>query len=194
MQTGLHNLSSQFKPYVMRKIFLLLFIVVAANVSAQNKEYLLSLEGLGSIKLGMPLVELQKLLQTKITLKVIDVDPVMLVETIKAKYKDIDVDIDLIKRQDYIAVDRISTNNPLCKTKSGIGIGSTKLQIIAAYEGYYIDATPVYDNGDDNKPQKSKTKSTVTVKENTEGYAIMFTLLNHKVVSFDIYPIFDDAE
>ncbi|MDZ4807313.1 MAG: hypothetical protein SGI96_03500 [Bacteroidota bacterium] len=176
----------------MKKILPFLFMLVATSTIAQNKDYLLSLDGIGSLKLGMPLVELEKVLKTKIILKVIDVDSVRLTETIKAKYKGIDVAINLWKMQDYIAVYGISASSPLCKTKSGIGIGSTKLQIIAAYEGYHIDARPVYADGDNL--QKSKTMSTITVKEDTEGNAIVFTLLNRKVVSFEIYPIYDDEE
>jgi len=180
----------------MKKILPLLFMLVTTTTIAQNKDYLLSLDGIGSLKLGMPFVELEKVLNSKITLKVINVDPVVLVETIKVKYKGIDVEISLWKRQDYIAVDGISASSLLCKTKSGIGIGSTKLQIIAAYEGYHIDAKPLFEyEGDDNdKPKKNKTKSTVTVKEDREGYAIIFNLVNNKVVSFEILPIYDDEE
>lgn len=177
----------------MKKILPLLFMFVTTTTIAQNKDYLLSLDGIGSLKLGMPLVELEKVLETKIILKVIDVDPVVLVETINAKYKGIDVEISLGKRQDYIAVDGISASSPLCKTKAGIGIGSTKLQIIAAYEGYHIDARPDYTE-DGDRLIKSKTKSSVTVKEDVEGYAIIFNLINNKVVSFDILPIYDDEE
>ena len=142
----------------------------------------------------MSLEELEKVLKTKITLKVINVDPVVLMETITARYKGIDVDITLIKWQDNeVVVEGISTRSPLCKTKSGIGIGSTKLQIIAAYEGYYIDAVPDYTEEGDAL-LKSKTSSTITVKEDEEGYAIVFKLRNKKVVSISIYPIFDDEE
>ena len=191
----LFNLRIALNFSAMKKILPFLFMFLSTTTIAQNKDYLLSLDGIGSLKLGMPLVELEKVLKTKIRLKVIDVDSVVLVETIKAKYKGIDVAIDLIKRQDYIAVNGISTNSPLCKTKSGLGIGSTKLQIIAAYEGYHIDARPdyLYKEGDE-KPEKSKTKSTITVKEDTEGYAIIFNLVNNKVVSFEIVPIYDDEE
>lgn len=177
----------------MKKILLFLFILHATTVVAQNKDYLLSTDGIGPIKLGMSLTDLEKLLQKKITLKVIDIDSVVLVETIKTKYKGIDVEIDLIKRQDYIAVDGISTKSPLCKTKSGIGIGATKLQVIAAYEGYHIDAKPDYTEVGD-KLIKSKNKSSITIKEDREGYAIVFSLLNNKVISFSIYPIYDDEE
>jgi hypothetical protein len=179
----------------MKKILLLMSIVVATSAIAQSKDYLLSLDGIGSLKLGMSLTELNKLLHTKVVLKIIDIDSVRLTETVNAKYKGIDVEIDLIKWPDEtIVVDGISTSSTLCKTKSGIGIGSTKLQIIAAYEGYYIDAKPVYEYEGDDKPKKSKTKSTITIKEDEEGFAIVFNLLNKKVVSFSVIPIFDDEE
>ena len=179
----------------MKKIFPILFMFLSATAIAQNKDYLLSLDGIGPLKIGMSLAEIQKLLQTKIILKEIDIDSVRLTETVKAKYKGIDVEIDLFKRQDNIIVlDGIHSSSSLCKTKSGIGIGSTKLQIIAAYDGFHIDASPVFDFGSDDKPIKSKTKSTVMVKEDVEGYAIIFNLVNNKVVSFDVLPIYDDEE
>ncbi|OSZ81098.1 hypothetical protein CAP36_07630 [Chitinophagaceae bacterium IBVUCB2] len=180
----------------MKKIFPILFMFLSATAVAQNKDYLISLDGLGSLKIGMSLAELQKQLQTKIILKVIDIDSVRLTETVKAKYKGIDLEIDLFKRQDnIIALDGISSSSPLCKTKSGIGIGSTKLQVIAAYDGYHIDARPDFTYVEEtNKTIKSKTNSSITIKEDREGYAIVFSLLNNKVVSFSIYPIYDDEE
>ena len=178
----------------MKKVLPFLFILFATTAVAQNNNYLLSLDGIGPLKLGMPLTELEKLLKTKITLKVINIDSVQLTETIKAKYKGIDVEINLFKRQDnIITVDGIKTSSPLCKTKTGLGIGSTRLQIIAAYDGYHIDARPIFDY-DSDKAVKSKTMSTVTVKEDEEGYAIIFNLVNNKVVSFEILPIYDDEE
>lgn len=178
----------------MKKLFPFLFILLSATAVAQNKDYILSLDGIGQLKLGMPLTELEKLLKTKITLKVINIDSVRLTETVNTKYKGIDVEINLWKRQDnIITVDGIKTSSPLCKTKAGLGIGSTKLQIIAAYDGYHIDAKPVF-NYDNDKLVKSKTMSTITVKEDEEGYAIIFNLVNNKVVSFEILPIYDDEE
>jgi hypothetical protein len=179
----------------MKKLFPFLFMLLATTAVAQNKDYLLSLDGIGPLKLGMPLTELEKELKTKVALKVINIDSVRLTETIAVKYKGIDVAIDLIKWQnETIVVDGMSASSPLCKTNSGLGIGSTKLQIIASYEGYYIDATPVFVYDADEKRQKDKIKSTVTIKEEEEGYAIVFSLEYNKVVSFAIYPIFDDEE
>lgn len=178
----------------MKKILPVLFIFLSTTTIAQNKDYLLSLEGIGSLKLEMPVTELEKVLKTKVVLKEINIDTIRLTETINVKYKGINVVIDLIKYQDEtIVVNGISTDSPLCKTKSGIGIGSTKLQVISAYEGYYIDATPEYTMAGDTF-LKNKTKSSITIKEAEEGNAIVFMLLNNKVVSFAIYPIFDDEE
>lgn len=178
----------------MKKLFPFLFILLSTTAIAQNKDYLLSLDGIGVLKLGMPLTELEKVLKTKITLKVINIDSVRLTETVNTKYKGIAVEINLFKRQDnIITVDGIKTSSALCKTKTGLGIGSTRLQIIAAYDGYHIDAKPVFDY-DNDKAVKSKTMSTVTIKEDEEGYAIIFNLVNNKVVSFEILPIYDDEE
>ncbi len=178
----------------MKKILVVLFMFLTTNIIAQNKDYLLSLDGIGPIKLGMPLTALEKMLQKKITLKIINVDSVVLTETIHTKYKGINVEIGLVKWQDEtIVVNGITSSSSLCKTKSGVGIGSTRLQIIAAFDGYYIDTTPQYTMVGD-KFLKSKTKSTITVKEGEEGNAIVFNLVKNKVVSFNIYPIYDDEE
>ena len=178
----------------MKKIPVVLFMFLTTTVIAQNKDYLLSTDGIGPIKLGMPLTALEELLQKKITLKVINIDSVVLVETIKTKYKSIDLVIDLVKWQDEtIVLNGITSSSSLCKTKSGIGIGSTRLQIITAFDGYYIDATPQYKMVGD-KFLKSKTENTITVKDDEEGNAIVFNLVNNKVVSFKIYPIYDDEE
>lgn len=178
----------------MKKILTVFFLFLSVTAVSQNKDYLVSLDGLGSLKLTMSLAELEQALKTKIILKVINVDSVVRMETINARYKGIDVAITLIKWQDNeVVVDGISTSSPLCKTASGIGIGSTRLQIIAAYEGYYIDSVPEYTE-ESGTLRKSKTNSTVTVKEDEEGYAIVFKLVNKKVVSIAVYPIFDDEE
>ena len=119
-------------------------------------------------------------------------------DTARLKYKGINVQLEFTRsffapNQFHMRLIGIRASSPLCKTKTGLGIGSTRLQIIAAYDGYHIDARPIF-NYDNDKPVKSKTMSTVTVKEDEEGYAIIFNLVNNKVVSFEILPIYDDEE
>jgi hypothetical protein len=173
-----------------------LFFAAQFQARGQKPDYLLSVEGIGPVKLGMSLDDLQKLVQTPITLKVIGIDSVVLTETVKTKYRGINLEIDLIKMfgtdRAGIAINGIIASSPLVKTKQGIGIGSTKLQIINAFENYHVDARPVFTDWD--RLIKSRTKTTVTVKEAKEGPAILFHLVNNRVVSFHIFPDYDDEE
>lgn len=177
----------------MKNFLLILLFVTGIRAIGQNKDYLLSLDGIGPLKLNMTVIELENLLQKKIVFKVIGIDSVVLTETIKTKYKGIDVEIDLVKLHGEPYVYGIQANSSLVRTKDGIGLGSTKLQIINAYENYYVDAGPEFTERGE-KLIKSKTKSTVLVKEASEGNAILFSLVNNKVVSFRIFPHYDDEE
>ena len=59
---------TSIKSFVMKKIFLFLFILAATYASAQNKDYTISMNGLGALKLGMYQAQLEKLLNQKIVL------------------------------------------------------------------------------------------------------------------------------
>ena len=61
----LFNLGIDLKLSAMRKIFTVLFIFLSATLAAQNKDYLVSTNGIGALKLGMPLTDLEKILQKK---------------------------------------------------------------------------------------------------------------------------------
>ncbi len=53
----------------MKKIFFLLFIAFIAKASAQNIDYIVSMSGIGALKIGMSQAELEKLLNQKFILK-----------------------------------------------------------------------------------------------------------------------------
>lgn len=182
----------------MKKIFLLLFILAATTVTAQNKDYIITTEGIGPIKLDMSEAALEKLLKKEISLpNPMDTSINSWGDSVKIRYKNIDVEL-LFQRR-FVDVDTfqmvitwIGCKSPLCKTSNGLGVGSDKVKIIMAYETHYLDIQPVY--SDEEKPVKSKTKSTISVREEEEGYTIKFNLVNNKVVSFEIFPVFDDEE
>ncbi len=181
----------------MKKLLPVLFILLTVNVAAQNKDYLISTDGLGAIKLGMSQAELEKLIAKKIPLTNPD-DTISgaWYDSAKIRYKNIDVEVNFQRRyvtndSFYMTVRWIGAKSPLCKTASGIGIGSDKLKIISAFNGYYMDIMPVYFN---EGKEKSKTMSTISVREDVEGYTILFNLVNKKVVSFEIFPVYDDEE
>jgi hypothetical protein len=46
----------------MKQIFYLLFIAFAVKATAQNKDYCVSMNGIGTLKIGMSQAELEKML------------------------------------------------------------------------------------------------------------------------------------
>ena len=181
----------------MKNILPVLFILLVTNVTAQNKDYIISTEGLGAIKLDMSQAELEKLLGKKIPLtNPWDTISGSWGDSAKIRYKNIDVELrfqrtPVTEDSFYMRVIGIKANSPLCKTKEGVGIGSGKLQVVAAFDGYYMDISPGYN---DDRTVKSKTLSSISVRKESEGNTIWFNLVNKKVVSFEIFPVFDDEE
>src|SRR5688500_16922401 len=110
----------------MKKIFLLLLIVTATGAMAQNKDHLISFEGLGSLKLGMTQDELEKMLNQKIKLtNHLDTINDHYQDTVKLKYKNITVQLEF--GRNYYAPNvfhmrliGIRASSPLCKTANGI--------------------------------------------------------------------------
>lgn len=182
----------------MRKIFFLLFISFFINASAQNNDYLISMDGIGSIKLGMKQNELEKLLNRKIPLtNPWDTISGSWQDSAYIRYKNIDLRLDF--QRNYFAADTfnmmiigIETKSPLCKTENGIEIGSDKLKIITAYENYEISLMPEYD--DEDYSIKSKSRSIVNILNETRNRMITFSLTNKRVTAFKVRTSFSDEE
>ncbi len=174
----------------MKKIFLFILIIAASHATAQNKDYLISMEGLGSLKMGTTQADLEKLLKQKIPLNNhLDTVNNFYTDTARLKYKNIPVQLEFEKH--YYAPQTfhwrlmgIRASSPLCKTTSGIGIGSDPLKIITAYENYPVNIQSGYVNY--YETEKGKGKSTVSITDDTGVYMIRLFLLNKKVVSFEL--------
>lgn len=174
----------------MKKICLLLLIVASTQATAQTKDYTISFEGLGSLKLGMTQDELEKLLNQKIKLdNHLDTINDFYLDSAKLKYKNIPVQLEF--ERSYYAPNvfhmrliGIRASSPLCKTAKGIGIGSAKLNIITAYEEYGINMQPGYAHY--YETEKGKGKSTISIMDDSAVYMIRLYLLNNKVVSFEL--------
>jgi hypothetical protein len=89
-----------------------------------------------------------------------------------------------------MAVLGVRSNSPLCKTQSGIGIGTDKLKIVTTYENYSISLWPEYD--DDAYTIKSKTRSVAQVMNDDYDSMILFHLVNKKVVGFEVSYAYGD--
>lgn len=181
----------------MKKICLFLFITVATQTLAQNKDYMISKEGLGALKLGMTQAQVEKLLNQKMVLdNYLDTiyDPYQ--DTARVKYKGINVQLEF--NRSYYAPNvfhmrliGIRASSPLCKTASGIGIGTDKLKILTAYSNSPMIIQPGYYNY--YETEKGKGKSTISIMDDSRyfmeasnAYTIRLYLLNRKVVSFEL--------
>ncbi|MEP6699747.1 MAG: hypothetical protein ABJA85_00460, partial [Bacteroidota bacterium] len=131
-----------------------LFIIVAASCSpAEKKVEIISMNGLGALKLGMSQAEVETLLNEKLTMTKNYLDTLngSYQDTAKATYKNIPVQLEF--QRSVYAPDKfrmrligIRASNPLCKTATGVGIGTDNLKIIADYDDYHVKIQPGYAN------------------------------------------------
>ena len=182
----------------MKRICLFILIVTAACKSVQNKEEIISMNGLGSLKLGMSQVEVEKLLNTAVimTKNYLDTLNGYYEDTAKVTYKNIPLQLEF--QRSYTAPNKfhmrligIRASSPLCKTASGITIGSDKLKIIADYDTSHIKIQQGYVSYYNTEEGKGKTTLSVmddevSLPDNSDLYTMVFYLLNKKVVSFEL--------
>ena len=173
----------------MKKIlFPLLLLIGAQNIQAQASDKTISFDGIGALQLGMSKAELEKLLKIKIVLKHIHVDEVY-VETVKAKYMGVDVELDLMRSEDKVAIlEEIGITNAGFKTADGVGIGTDQTTLINKYEKDLLIIQPAYEDGPEWKI--SKTRTTITHSKTESGYhaAIIYTLEKNKVIAIRVGP------
>lgn len=187
----------------MKKICLLFFILAATCAAAQNKDYIISMNGLGSLKLGMSQAEVEKLLNKKILLiNSLDTINPFYEDTAKLTYKNIAVQLEFqrnynVPNQFYMQLIGIRSSSPLCKTATGIGIGTDKLKIIAEYDKYHVNIQPGFYSY--YETEKGRGKSTLSILDDaastmdgSNAYTMVFYLLNKKVVSFELKAKFND--
>ncbi len=187
----------------MKKICLLFFILASACATAQNKDYIISWNGLGALKLGMSQAEVEKVLNKKILLiNSLDTINNFYEDTAKLTYKNIAVQLEFqrnyhIPNQFYMRLIGIRSSSPLCKTATGIGISTNNLKIIAEYDKYHINIQPGFYSY--YETEKGVGKSTLSILDDaastmdgSDAYTMVFYLLNKKVVSFELKGKFND--
>lgn len=165
--------------------------------TVQNKDYLVSKEGIGDLKIGMKQTEVEKLLSQQFNFNAIKDSAGYWQDTVKAKYKQIEVSL-YFERQ-YIDDDNsimqlagIETSSTHCKTVSGIGIGDEKSTIISAYDDNPIYMGPQFEAVNDTTWLPSKTKYNINVKDDKYDKELIFHLTNKKVSSLEAAIILGD--
>lgn len=182
----------------MKKIFFFFFILTASCAAAQKKDHIISMNGLGALKLGMSQEEVENLLNKKILLpNSLDTINYNYQDTAKVKYKNIDVQLEF--NRSYYAPYKfrmrligIRASSPICKTATGFGVGTDMLKIIAAYDSLHVKIQPGFVTY--YATEEGKGKSTLSILDdaastmayNADAYTMVFYLLNKKVVSFEL--------
>ncbi|HEV7781467.1 MAG TPA: hypothetical protein VGO58_09380 [Chitinophagaceae bacterium] len=152
----------------------------------QNKDYLIRMDGIDSLKLEMTRAELEKVLNTKITLP--NLATTRASDTISVKYRGIDMTLIMDGSDDSTATLRsIQTTHPSCKTASGIGTGADKIKAIEAYPDNRRFVGPEYEE----YPVRSATKSVVAVMDTLNTRAIIFHIIDKKVVSVEVNSYYE---
>lgn len=171
------------------RLFFTLFMITCSVIShAQNNSVLVTLNGIGDIKLNMKKADVEKLLGQKLSLKnLVTKSDYNNSDTFHCSYNGVDIDIVLTKsfttETKYdIVVNEVKSNSPLLKTKSGIGIGDDKCKIINTYDGYLITIEPVYD--DANYTVKSATRSNIWLRGDRS--AILFYMDSNKITGMSV--------
>lgn len=172
----------------MKKILFLLSLVINLQLAAQNTDYTIQANGIGPYKLGIKQAAIEKITGKKIVLKNLLTDEGWQ-DTVKVKYKN--TDLELFLQKSYvdsgkydIVLNGLKVNNPLYKTKAGVGIGDDKLKVITAYDYHSVSIWPEYE--DEEYTRRSKTKAIMYVYFDKEGCSLVFFLLNKKVTAIEI--------
>ncbi len=179
----------------MKKFCFFLFLLAGTIASAQNTDYLVTFNGIGTLKVGMTQASTEKLLNKKFTLKNVNDPEGSWLDTVKTTYKTIPVTLyfERVYSDDNnfsMMLYGIMAASPLCKTKTGIGMGTDRMKIINDHEGGVIFIAPDFE--DDTYTKRSKTKSSVTVTLDDSENMIVFHLLNKKVVGIEVSRSYGD--
>jgi hypothetical protein len=166
----------------MKKTSLLFLFLISINFSAQNFE--LSTLRIGDFTLKSTNKDVEKITNAK--LKIFeDYNKTNLV-----KYAGEVVEITINK--DYENQDKeayniytLSTKSKKFRTKSGMGVGSTKEQLLDAYKNY--PNFSVNQMWDEKTEKFSTTKSNFILTDNDAGTMLSFTLINNTVVEVSVF-------
>jgi hypothetical protein len=155
--------------------------------SAQTSAPVVSLAGIGEIRVGMKQKELEKLTGQAVKLKnLLKKGDSWNRDTLQLTYKDIPYTVVLDQprnpdMKDFI-VSEVRSSAPALKTRSGVAIGDDRLKIVSTYADYAMHLIPEYEN---DYTTKSKTRSTVWLFGEGET-VIVFYLTEGKITALSV--------
>ncbi len=178
-----------------------LFAILFAACSQKNKQsnskksqadtaYIITKDGIGSLKIGITQQEVEALLGQKLSFRHAQDTQEVWADTASARYKEIDVTLYFDKyggeeENSVFHLAGVETSSPLCSTENGLSIGAEKKDILAAYDDSPVDMGPQYEPVNDSTWLPSKTKFYINIKDDKWDKVIVFHLVDKKVVSLE---------
>jgi hypothetical protein len=185
----------------MKKLPLVILLFTLAACSSKkdpvstgdnHNAVIVSMNGVGDLKIGMKRESVEKLLKHKLPLPLLLADSTdgYDVDTVSCKYKDIDYTLMFRKepQEDSSFITKlyeISSRSPILKTPSGVGIGDDLCKITSAYEDRRIEIMPSYDYTG-GRSVRIKGKSEVTLYDLHNDNVIIFSMNGVKVESMKV--------
>ncbi len=169
----------------------LFFLTAAAQTPAASSTNVISTMRMGPFKLNMYKADVEKITGTQL----IATDHDDYLDTVNVAYSN--SNYTLVFNREYNENEKapvkmklysIISSNTALKTKSGIGLGSTKAQILAAYDKFDIN---IYNDYQYKEKKNAKDKiQYITLQDFDAGTQIMFTTEN-RVVTQMIVSIYE---
>ena len=180
----------------MKKLFLLIAIFFQAEFSFCQKSIPFSIESIGPFKLEMRKIEVEKILNKKINIPLTEIS---IPSAINVTYRHCVLTLEFENREqnenlDSLTLCTIKTKSKNFKTLSGIGIGSTKLDLFNAYsDDYEIFIFQVFEKNNVTETYyKVKNKNTFRVRNYDVNTQLEFSLYKNKVT--EIVLQFNEGE
>jgi hypothetical protein len=187
--------------YALLCTFILLACKEKTASSASGKKvdsaYLFNNQGLGDLRIGMTVEEVEKALGNKVTLMNKNPEEVY-IDSAEVKYKGEPATLMFDRRysQDesyFLVLGGVKTSSPKFKTAAGIGVGSDKEEIWEAYStGYVFNLYPDYE--DTTYTTFSKTRSFINVSTQEGEIMYFFSLKDNKVSLVEMNVSYNDEE
>lgn len=159
----------------------------ATTASAENT---ISKDGIGGLKIGMTKTDLEKMLKATLSMKHAKDTGEIWMDTATVQYAGMEVELYFQKLYSEepsteMELFGLSTKSPLCKTKSGIGVGDDRNAVLAAYEENPINMGPESVMTSDTTWELSKTNYFIHVNDDNWDKQISFYLVNKKIASVE---------
>lgn len=181
----------------MKILLFLILLISTTTLTAQNKDHLITMNGIGALKITMSQSEIEKMLNQKFTLPNALSFAVSHQDSAIANYKNAVFTLYFQRQYQvdntfFMRLIGLKTSSQLFKTVAGIGVGSSKFQVLAAYKGKSRKYFAECDNEDCSKLSKTRFRVHITSKDGERG--MIFYLVNNNVVAVEVETIFNDEE